>query len=134
MGKDNDDMTAAIERLKASRQKAEQEDRAFGLEHGKIWAMNAAEWAELCAVTGIREHTEDDEFTHVGHVLEEFGYDAEGIYDIFGRDLRCENGAPTITDAEVRGFIEGAQLVLDEVKASCPEKSRPSHSPPSHAN
>lgn len=56
MGKDNDDMTAAIERLKASRQKAEQEDRASGLEHGKKWAMNEAEWLELCALTNFDEN------------------------------------------------------------------------------
>jgi hypothetical protein len=127
MGKDNDDMTAAIKRLKASRQKAEQEDRASGLEHGRIWAMNDAEWAGLCAVTRIGEHTEDDDFTYLGYVLQEHGYDAESLYDIFGRDLRFGNGDPPISDAEVRGFIEGARLVLDEVKRSGLENSLPSH-------
>jgi hypothetical protein len=90
MGKDNDDMTAAIERLKAS----EQEDRAFGLEHGKIWAMNAAEWAELCAVTGIREHTEDDEFTHVGMSWKNLGTTPRAYTTFSGATFAAKTAAP----------------------------------------
>jgi hypothetical protein len=127
MGKDNDDMTAAIKRLNASRQKVEQAVRASGLGNGKEWAMNCAEWDALCAVTDIGEHTEDDDFTYLGYVLNDYGYDAESLYDIFGRNLRFGNGGPPITDAEVRGFIDGARLVLDEVKRSGLENSLPSH-------
>ncbi len=108
MGKDND-MTAAIKRLKASRQKAEQVSRASGLEYGKKWAMNEAEWLELCELT--------DFIVDIGglqEVLGRFGYDHADVVSLFGRDSRMY---PPVTDAEVRGFIEGALLVLGEVNA-----------------
>jgi hypothetical protein len=43
----------AIERLRASRQNAEEEDLRFGFHWGKNWAKEKAEWPELLAVASI---------------------------------------------------------------------------------
>lgn len=109
MGKDDDAMTAAIERLKASRQKAEQEDRASGLEHGKRWAMKRANWRELCAVANMAAKD-----GRLEAVLGNFGWEIDDVTDLFGRDAEGYN--PPITEAEVLGFIEGARLVREEVE------------------
>jgi hypothetical protein len=109
MGKDNDDMTAAIKRLKASRQKAEQEDRASGLEDGKQWAMEDADWVDLDAIAKMEGNTYDD----LQEALSDWCSDINE--EVFGRE------GPQASDAYVGGFIEGAMLVHRAVLQSGPD-------------
>ena len=114
MGKDND-MTAAIKRLRASRQKAEQEDRASGLDEGKKWAMEHADWVDLDAIAKMEGNTYDD----LQEALSNWCNDINE--EIFGREARDQQAS----DAYVGGFIEGAMLVHDAVEQSGPDDEAP---------
>lgn len=107
-----DDMDFAIKRLRASRQNAREEDMMFGLKMGKQWAMETAEWPELYAVANIDFEAETDIDDLIELLVTNFNYDAGGVASFFGRD--ADNSLP-ITDAEVEGFIWGANLVRSEV-------------------
>ena len=103
-----DDMDSAKKRLRASRQKAREEAWAFGLKHGKNWAMQTAEWPELCAVTNI-DFEGGNCIYELIDLLKNFNHDDDKVEGLFGRD--ADNNSLRITNEEVEGFIEGARLV-----------------------
>jgi hypothetical protein len=107
------DMTAAIERLKASRAKSEENDRQSGIEAGKAWAMREAEWDVLCTVACLDEddpNCEEGAGFGLWGILHKQGYEGRYLAELFG----CE-GLDDLSDASAAGFIIGARLVKEEV-------------------
>jgi hypothetical protein len=102
-------MSEAIERLRASREKVAGEDHANGVELGKKWAMERAEWDELRAVASLEECKRDS--VNFFAFMENIGFDDEGVLALFHRDV----DDPPISDEMVAGFVEGAELVHDQV-------------------
>ncbi|MDQ7251645.1 hypothetical protein [Dongia sedimenti] len=107
------DMQAAIERLRASKEKSMKDGREDGHQAGREWAEKKAEYAELRRIADI------DLGVGVEHAFgmlrmacdpQKEATDEEIIEDLSG-DLDI----PT-TDEWVAGFIEGAQEFFEEVE------------------
>jgi hypothetical protein len=103
-------MQAAVERLKASRDAFRDSSRQEGIESGKLWAMDEAEWGELEAICGIDETASElewSDFCVAGDYV-----DGQIVAGWFGLDDRLPN------PQELEGFIIGARLVKNEVDAA----------------
>jgi hypothetical protein len=105
-------MTAEFARLQESRIKSQKNhQRHAGMEAGKQWAIDKAEWAELNAVAEM-----DEAGTNINsfcQMLSWHGYGENDATLLFGRDASEDR---PISDEEVEGFILGARLVRNEVE------------------
>jgi uncharacterized protein YukE len=112
-----ENMSEALERLRASKQQVADEDRAVGAEIGKEWAMTKATWKDLRAVAGVAEEADKwpdaDLLTFDGlwKTLKNIDWDDEDVLALFGH----EKNDPPPSDELAEGFIEGARQVKDEV-------------------
>ncbi len=124
------DMQEVINRLRASKQKPEDERYNEGREAGQEWARNQAEAAELIRLEKLREHSGASDweafFTtgereaygvpqhFVFQVFPEWDGSREASRDFWETQAGDDNGYPD--DAFVRGFAEGALEIWDQVK------------------
>ena len=114
---------ATIERLRASRQKSEEKAGEAGEDDGRKWASNTAEAEELSRLEGLYDpHNWDitDGLPEARDVY--YGMHSEDDGDWQSADEFWENVADLKTIAPinhcayVRGFVEGALEVWEEVK------------------
>jgi hypothetical protein len=126
-------MQAAIERLRASKQRHANQDYTHGHSAGIKWATERAEYPELVrAAEYVSENTFDDEADSRFHHMVAGGFYAaimdlrmEGREHIRmssaeGADVQqfwLEQGLENPTTAFVHGFADGAKEVFDEVEA-----------------
>jgi hypothetical protein len=99
-------MNSAIERLRASKQEAVQEDTADGKRDGREWAEATAEYKELSRISKIDDSTLDNLWRAVDPNLDE----SEFFKYVFG-DIDEEP-----SEEYVEGFIEGAKEFFSEVR------------------
>jgi hypothetical protein len=110
--KDASDMTNVVERLRVSKERVEARDHAAGKARGAMWAKQDAEYDELQRVAEYDGELSDEagkDHTVLMSVIDpENEKDPRDWPDIWG-----QREAPT--DAFIKGFIEGATEVFDEV-------------------
>jgi hypothetical protein len=103
-------MSTVIERLRASKQEAEQEDIAAGKARGRAWAEHKADYRQLRRVCKLDLSEETDAETALSYAIYPDG-------DNYFREEALgmpANEEPT--DEFIAGFIEGAQEFFDEVE------------------
>jgi hypothetical protein len=108
------DMKEVIERLRASKERVEQRSRESGIECGKTWARQSAEYDEL---KRIAEWT-TMEGVEVPYTLDALTglIDPEREMDRYSwHDFWEKHGAGSVDDAFAEGFIEGAAEIFDEI-------------------
>ena len=111
--RDPTDMTSVIERLRVSKQRAEEANTASGKECGATWAKNTAEYDELSRVwaaasvinTGI-------DLAYLQRLIDPG--DEMGYQD--WQDFWANHGDGDPNDAFAQGFAEGAHDVFEEVR------------------
>ncbi len=119
MSKGAKNMKATIERLKRGKADAESKDRAEGVEIGKKWATDSAEYDELVGVASIdsdwatAESTERDELQ--GELCSKLDCNS---YDFQVSVLGFVSGDAELTRGFLVGFYEGVMSVWNEVKDS----------------
>lgn len=113
-------MDAVIERLRASKQRVESEERTAGYESGRKWAMEDAEFAELKRLSESRHVTilgggiwivigrQIFDFQGGGSLTKEAREEIEVFWEEW-----AQIGAPS--DDFVKAFVEGALSVYDDV-------------------
>ena len=111
MSKEDEEMNEAIERLRASKEKHEEEAVINGKRAGRYWAEKEAEFYELARVSRI---SEDDE--NVGDSLRKAIDPGNDLDDselwnrLFGQDEYPDD------EAFVLAFIKGARKFFESVK------------------
>jgi len=103
------EMAEAIERLRAKREQYEQKVRAEGVEAGKMWALQKADWEDIVAVVAM---SDDASVNDLYHVLSDQCFGEEDFARLFGREA---HQIGLISNEEAQGFVEGVKLVHDEV-------------------
>jgi uncharacterized protein YukE len=103
------EMAEAIERLRAKREQYEQKVRADGVEAGKTWALQKADWGDIVVVVAM---SDDASVNDLYRVLSDQGFGKEDFASLFGREA---HQIGLISDEEAQGFVEGVKLVHDEV-------------------
>ena len=105
-------MEQTIKRLQASKAQFIEQQRAEGIEFGKEWATEVAEYAELVAVVAVNYEAfsdgDDDLIQHLLVDVLEYNVESEVL---FGDQANVSN-------AVVMGFIDGARAVWEEVSQS----------------
>ncbi|TIQ05741.1 hypothetical protein [Mesorhizobium sp.] len=116
--KGDSDMTAVIERLRASKAKVEEQQRPEWTRYGRDWATDDAEYDQLVRVGKIDLDLvdEDDLLAELGHAMSD-----DPDADISEKtSLACvmmtgeEDRMPT--PQQIAWYIEGAQEVWEEVR------------------
>lgn len=105
-------MEAVVERLKASKFKADQHDRAEGLVHGKEWGMKKAEFAELRTMASINFDYKGD-LSSASYTDSCLGIEGFDPTDSFWFDPENNSLA---SDAYVEAFVDGAKQIWLQVK------------------
>ncbi|WP_298876829.1 hypothetical protein [uncultured Bradyrhizobium sp.] len=111
-----DDMEGVIERLRASKDQYEDEERDNGIVHGREWAKRRASFKELKAIAQI---------DFGSGYFEEFDMGMK-VDEVLNNDVRNEgpeaslwsDGSSNLVmpgNAYVEAFVEGAKEVWDEV-------------------
>lgn len=117
----DDDMNAVIERLRASKQKIEEEQRPVWIEGGRKWAMEAAEYDELERVAQLADLLDSQPAAtdDAGGLLKAL---CEAIYVDTDRNLLEEMAEQLTGDArrwpsydQLCWHLEGVQQVWNEV-------------------
>lgn len=114
--KDHSDMENVIERLRASKERFEAAELEAGKRAGSQWAKAKAEYHELAAVADF--DVDDYEGDLDSDAFERL-IDPEG--EVYPRDWQdfwkrhYSHGTPS--DSFIRGFIEGATEVYNEIAA-----------------
>ena len=103
------DMSTAIERLKASKAKYEQEEADHGEESGRKWALDQADYAELLRVSRI--NLEDLQY---GGALNELRAAIDPENELESDELPYDLDTD---DGFAYAFILGAQKAFEEVAA-----------------
>jgi hypothetical protein len=112
--KDRADMEPVIERLRASKERYEERQLAAGKEVGTRWAKTDAEYYALVAVASFDPDTRDGELDR--DILQWLiGPDGETDPRDWAEFWETHYGRGKPSDAFIRGFIEGATEVYDEV-------------------
>jgi hypothetical protein len=107
-----DEMEAMIERLRASKAKYKESERTAGVEAGKKWAINLADYEELKLIANLDiSDCGDEEGNAWAWVDEHLGN--EHPDESFLIDPDHPRSCPS--DEYVEGFLEGAALMWDEV-------------------
>ena len=121
----NSDMTAVIERLRASKEKKEQEERPDWVDAGRKWAMNVADYDQLERIARIDPESED--YFH-DDALEQslLAQIAMAILDKPEHDPADRQEIEDISEIVLDGtnpsvnrlswWLEGAQQIWDEVE------------------
>jgi hypothetical protein len=110
--KDSADMTAVTERLRASKERAEEANFDRGKEHGATWARTEAEYEELQRVWGAINDGGEFDLADLQRLI-----DPEGEMDRSDwQEFWKERGALRPTDDFAHGFAEGAFHVFQEVQ------------------
>lgn len=110
--KGTDMQAAGIERLRASKRTNSEREHAEGVELGKEWALNYAEYQDLEAVAKLGESI-GGEWCAPGaafHVLEAIGADGNSYEDTVNM---FETDEPS--DELIEGFIQGAAEIFAHV-------------------
>ncbi len=102
-------MNTAIERLRASKQEAEPQDKTEGKQAGREWAEEKAEHAELRRISEIPDGGFYFANLRAAIDLEHNLTNEEIVKYMFGNDAEP-------TDEYIEGFIEGAQEFFAEVR------------------
>ena len=102
-------MNTAIERLRASKQEAELEDKAEGKQAGREWAEEKAEHAEQRRVSEIPDGGFYFANLRAAIDLEHNLTNEDIVKYMFGNDAEP-------TDEYIGGFIKGAQEFFAEVR------------------
>jgi len=124
------DITPAIERLRASKQQADARDAELGADVGREWAKGQAEADDLERLSGFRRGIRDlewDDFFCMPDGSSAYGPEEIVFFAMVGNDDNDRNAASdfwemvtgrdqTPRSAFVRGFVEGAVEIWDEVK------------------
>ena len=101
---------AQIERLRASKTKNADREKAEGIEAGHDWALNRAEYDELARVVDL---SDQNEVTALDLGFAIYGPDADNrdALDV----LENEFDGAKLSDAFIEGFIAGASQVYEKV-------------------
>jgi hypothetical protein len=133
-------MSTAIERLRASKLQADQQDKSFGNAAGRTWAENQAEYRVLRELLFRRNQHPGEEPTHALRCIMDPTDDrpdedvAELLYPVGSE----KHGDGTITQRELLmhrsdefwlSFIEGALDFFKEVRAEVEKQPEPEQSP-----
>ena len=104
-------MDEGIRRLQDSRRTCMRDDHCVGVEAGKKWALEYAEWSELDAVSNLPERGSLKDLQEVASDVD------DEILSFFDVD-RDERGLYRlqISKEKVVGFITGARCVRDQVE------------------
>jgi uncharacterized protein YukE len=108
-----ENMSEALERLRASKQQAADRDRAAGAIRGQEWAKSAASWDAL-RVVGELAATPKVEVTFdmlAEALKEELEWDYEEVLELFGRDKHAMKPSDELVD----GFVAGVSVIYAEV-------------------
>jgi hypothetical protein len=117
---EDNDMTATVERLRASKEKIEQEQRPIWLGMGREWAMKHAEFDELERVTALAESegwmSTDDAHEQICTLYEAVHDEAaHDIRDVERFALKMFERERTPSSSQLDWFVEGAAEIGDEV-------------------
>lgn len=112
--KDHSNMENVVERLRVSKERFEARQLEAGKEVGRKWAKTDAEYFELAAVARFDPDAWNDD---IGRDTLEGLIDPDGEThsDEWAEFWETHYGRGTPSDAFVRGFIEGAREVYDEI-------------------
>jgi hypothetical protein len=123
-------MTTVVERLRASKGKYLQEAENYGLEAGRLWASDSAEYAELLRVANYYERSNTERWDIESSALRQLidpdeDLSTEDFCDLVG----CKGFEESDEFAE--GFARGAAELLNEVDAELakPAKAEEASSP-----
>ena len=98
----NMNQEAGLVRLRASRGNHAQHDRAKGVELGKDWALNQAEFEEVSRVVNLMEGKQQITANAVNWAIcDNDQYNLEDVFD----DANA-------SDAMAEGFVEGAKAIF----------------------
>lgn len=105
-------MTTVIERLRASKEKHLQETSKWGLEAGRAWATNKAEYADLVGVSQIVKYSRNDwaSASLRSAVDPEYSMRDQELFEYFNLEPK------DVSEALLEAFIKGAQEAYEEVK------------------
>jgi hypothetical protein len=107
-------MSTAIERLRASKQQAQANDKIEGHKEGRAWAADYAEYAELKRVSAI-DLTLDDSGDAAFKTLWKTLYPELSASEV--RESCFGDADAALSDDYVRAFINGAQEFYAEVRS-----------------
>ncbi len=111
--RDPTDMTSVIERLRASKERAEEVDFAHGQRSGAEWAKASAEYDELRRLSDFHGTDNEENLDALCHLIDPEKEMDRRDWGAFWADCGL-NSDPN--DAFARGFIEGAAAVFEEVE------------------
>lgn len=111
-------MNTVIERLRASKKNVEDQSYVAGINDGRIWAEEHAQYDELTAVVEVHNgDTSIDGYSEVvGRILSEAGYQAEEVGDGWKPSMNWRAGLPPTPERYFEGWVEGAVAVFAEVE------------------
>jgi hypothetical protein len=107
------DMNAVIERLRASKQLADEANNLSGKECGAAWARETAEYDQLHRVWGALLAAAEIDVSSLHRLIDPENELDRAEWQEF---WECHAGGATLTDAFAAGFAEGANEVFEEVK------------------
>ena len=115
-----DTTKANIARLQASREKSDEKNHADGVQIGKTWALNVADYDEMERVVAMRAlDVAGDPFTRMARASRSLanailGEDSPGLIAV---RLLIEQlfGGDSVPVAKTEGFIEGVKEVFKQV-------------------
>lgn len=117
--KGDGDMSAVVERLRASKMKKEQEQKPDWHQMGREWAMHSAEYDELQRVAaidpvGLDALNDDTLFLSIAIAIHDGEHSREDVA-MFAEELTGTTGRHPSYD-QMTWWLEGATEVWEEVK------------------
>jgi hypothetical protein len=107
-------MTTAIERLRASKEKYIQQVASNGRSAGRAWACNNADFHELKLIATIEDPPYDDGKWALTSLLRAIDPERQLDGDDLAGYLRVEKD--DLSQEFAKGFIEGAREIFEEVE------------------
>jgi len=103
-------METALDRLRLSKQKFEIGEEDRGMEEGKEWAMQYAEYADLQRIGNIPGHVLEHDGFSLGALLKLFEDESVDKEYFFGDEKN-------VSDARVTGFLKGVQNFWNDARS-----------------